>query len=119
MALTENVASARMKPVMRAWIVVLMMAMAVCAVSESYAAPQISRVLRKNNKLTGCRDGVSRSQEPSYKTPKYYPESYPEYGRNRSSSDAGWQQVPDNTPTYNRTRSYGVGGPRAVRKRRY
>ena len=85
--------------------------------SEVYAAPQITRIMRKNNKLGGHRDGVSREQEPSYRTPKYYPESYPEYGRHRSSPDADWQNVPDNRSGANKTRSYGVGGPRSTRRR--
>ena len=84
---------------------------------ESYAAPPLTRIMRKNNKLEGHRDGVNREQEPSYRTPKYYPDSYPEYGRRRSSPDADWQNVPDNRSGANKPRSYGVGGPCATRRR--
>lgn len=108
-----------MSLVMRAWFAMLLLIFVCGGVCDVYAAPEITRMLRKNNKMSGHRDGFSRAQEPSYKTPKYYPESYPEYGRNRSSTDAGWQQVPNNKSTCNPTRSYGVGGARAVRKRRY
>ncbi|MBQ1961230.1 MAG: hypothetical protein II349_06880 [Akkermansia sp.] len=104
---------------MRRCVVVLLLALACGCVNEVCAAPQVSRILRKNNKLTGHRDGISRTHEPAYKTPKYYPESYPEYGRRYSSPDAGWQQVPHHDAASNSTPSYGVGGPRAARKRRY
>lgn len=117
MTLTAKDESDTMSAVMRAWCAVLMLFFVYGCVSDAYAAPEITRILRKNNKMAGHRDGFSRSTEPTYRTPKYYPESYPEYGRQRSSPDAGWQQVPDYRPSYNSTPSYGTGGPRAARRR--
>ncbi len=83
------------------------------SVCEVSAAPSISRIMRKNNNLQGHRDGISRGQEPAYKTPKYYPD----YGSNKGYGDSGWQRVRDNTGGANRTPSYGTGGPRAPRRR--
>lgn len=104
---------------MRVLAILFLVIFVVGSSAELCAAPEVSRILRKNNKLEGRRDGVSRVQEPAYRTPGYYPESYPEYGRSRSSEDAGWQRVRDNQSHYNPTPSYGVGGPRSTKRRRF
>lgn len=117
MRLTESRNFVTMKGMKRVILVAVLTAVWLGCVSEVCAAPPLTRIMRKNNKLEGHRDGVNREQEPTYRTPKYYPDSYPEYGRQRSSPDAGWQNVPDNRNSANKTRSYGVGGPRASRRR--
>lgn len=100
----------------------LLLAMMISGVlCDAYAAPQITRILRKNNKLEGRDYAYRREREPTYRAPKYYPDNYPEYGKERTSTDAGWQQVPDNDCVYYPTRSHGPkgAGTRSGKKRRY
>lgn len=103
----------------RSILLICAWACGIWCVSQSWAVPGIVRINRNSSSLKGRIIKNVTTPEPAYKPSKYYPPSYPEYGRDRVPSGTGWQNVPDNQSGTNHTPSYGVGSPRSARKHRY